>query len=132
MASALVKICPVVLLVVTACSGVPKKKFEFDAIDADDNPRPCLVVINDDFPSAEQNNQFVNVGGDDVLELELEFASREINVTMAPVRVNNGKVTKVPRSARESWEAGFTDERRLVRIDDPKRVLFILQRKSTP
>lgn len=125
----LAPLCPLVLLFATACSGVETRRFEFDVIDTENNPRPCLVVINNDFPGAEQQKQVVNVEGDDVLALDLQFPSRDVVITVAPLRVVGGKVTKWPRSARESWDTGYADETRTVRIDDPTRVLFILPKK---
>lgn len=118
------------LLACTACGSVPSRDFEFDAIDVGENPLRCLVVVNDDWVGAEQKNQFVNVAGDDVLTLKIEFRTSEVEVIMAPVQVNNGKVTKVPRSRKEAREfSGFMDDSRKLLFTDPKRVLFILPRK---
>lgn len=130
MAFRLAYLCPLLAVLAVSCSGVQKRRFEFDVIDADENPRPCLVAIESDFLGAEENKQVVNVDGDDVLALDLAFPSREVNVTVLPLRVVNGKVSKFPRSPRESWDTGFADETRSIRIDDPTRVLFILPRKG--
>ena len=130
MAPRSLRVLPVVLVAAAACGGIESRRFEFDVIDTDNLPRPCLVVINNDFPGAEQKNQVVNVDSDDVLTLDLEFPAREVVVTVAPLRVVNNKVTKYPRSSRESWDTGYSDETRTVRIDDPTRVLFILPRRA--
>jgi len=130
MALRLAPLCPFLCLFAVSCSGIEKRRFEFDVIDADENPRACLVAIESDFLGAEENKQIVNVEGDDVLALDIAFPSREVNVTVLPLRVVNGKVSKYPRSNRESWDTGFADETRAIRIDDPTRVLFILPRRS--
>lgn len=119
------------LALLTACGGIPTQKFEFDAIDASENPRPCLVVVNDDWVGAAEKNQFVNVAGDDSLTLELVFQSAEVEVTMAPVLVEGGAVARVPKSRKEARDyTGFMDETRRLMLRDPKRQLFILPRRT--
>lgn len=120
-----------VLLAMTACGGIPTKKFEFDAMDVNEQPRPCLVVVEGDWVAAAEKNQYVNVNDDDVLTLDLPFRASEIEITMAPVIVENGKVTRVPKSRKEASDySGFVDESRRLLITDPKRQLFFLRRKS--
>jgi hypothetical protein len=115
----------------TACSGVPTKTFEFDAIDAGETARPCLIVVNDDWVAAAEKNHFVNVDGDNTLALEIPFVSSEVEVTVAPVLVESGKVTRVPKSRKEARDyTGFTDDTRRLRFTDTRRQLFILMRKS--
>jgi hypothetical protein len=54
-----------------------------------------------------------------------------VEVTIAPVIVENGKVTRVPKSRKEARDySGFMDETRRLRIGDPTLQLFILPRKS--
>lgn len=119
------------LLATAACGSIPTKTFDFDAIDVGENPRPCLVVVGDDWVAAAEKNQFVNVEGDDQLTLTLPFASSEVEVTMAPVLVESGKVTRVPKSRKEARDySGFMDESRRLILTDPRRQLFILPRKT--
>jgi hypothetical protein len=106
-----------VLTVLAACGSVPKQRFVFDAIDVAENPRPCLVVVND----AE----------DDELVIEIEFPSAETVVTMAPLTVENGKVVRMPKSRKDARDySGFVEELRKLRLRDPERQLFVLPRKS--
>jgi hypothetical protein len=115
----------------TACAGIPTKTFEFDALDTAEQPRPCLIVVNDDWVGAAEKNQFVNVDGDDVRRLEITFPSSEIEVTIAPVMVESGKVTRVPKTRKEARDySGFMDDTRRLKTSDPTRQLFILARKS--
>lgn len=120
------------LVLLTACGGVPKQRFVFDAIDVATNPRPCLVVVNDDWATAAEKSHVVNVSEDDELALEIEFPSAEVVVTMAPVLVENGQITRVPKSRKEAREySGFVEELRKLRLRDPSRQLFILTRKTS-
>jgi len=119
------------LLTLAACGGIPTKTFEFDAIDVNEQPRPCLVVVNDDWVTAAEKNQYVNVDSDDVLSLNLAFPTSEVEVIMAPVIVEGGKVTRIPKSRKEARDySGFTDESRRLIMTDVKRQLFILPRKG--
>jgi hypothetical protein len=118
-------------LLATACGSVPKRSFQFDAIDVEETPRPCLVVVNDDWIGAAERNQVVNVAGDDALAVELEFRSSEVEVTMAPVLVEGGKVQRMPKSRKEARDySGFMEETRRLMFTDPDRQLFILPRKG--
>lgn len=113
-----------------ACGAIPTKQFTFRAIDAGENPRPCMVVVDDDWPAAAEKEQFVHVTGDE-LKLTLPFRSSEIEITVAPVMVENGKVTRVPKSRKEAVDySGFKEETRRLRITDPALQLFILARKG--
>ncbi len=120
-----------VLLACTACGSIPSRQFEFDAIDVGENPRPCLVVVNDDWVTAAEKNQFVNLAGDDSLSLTIEFRSSEVEVIMAPILTEGGKPTRVPKSRKEARDySNFMDEPRKLQFNDPRRVLFILPKKS--
>jgi hypothetical protein len=119
------------LALATACAGVPSKQFEFRCIDAAETPRPCMIVVNDDWQSAEEKSQFVNVQGNEPLQLAIPFPTAEVEVTVAPVLVESGKVTRVPKSRKEARDyAGFMDETRRLRMTDPRVHLFILVRKT--
>lgn len=118
------------LFATAACGSIPTQAFTFKALDAGENPRPCMVVVNDDWPAAAEKSQFVNVENDE-LTLTLPFPSSEVEVTIAPVIVENGKVTRVPKSRKEARDySGFMDETRRLMLGDPKLQLFILPRKG--
>ena len=119
------------LLACTSCGSIPTQEFEFDALDAAENPRPCLVVIGNDWIGAANRQQWVNVEGDDVLTLTIEFVSTEIEVTMAPLLVSGGKPVAVPKSRKEAMDSsGFKDQQRRLVTTDPRRQLFILSRRT--
>src|SRR5262245_3737044 len=119
------------LLAATACGGIPTRTFEFDAIDAEERPRPCLVVVNDDWVAAAEKSQYGNVPEDDAPPLVLTFPSSEVEFIMAPVMVESGKVTRVPKSRKEARDySGYMDESRRLILTDTKRQFFILPRKS--
>lgn len=119
------------LLCLTACGSIPTREFEFDAIDVNENARPCLVVINDDWARAAERDQYVNLTDDNSLVLTIEFPKApEVEVTMAPILVADGKVQRVPKSRREARDfSGFVEEVRKVQLTDPRRVFFILPKK---
>jgi hypothetical protein len=119
------------LTLTAACGSIPTRTFEFAAIDTSENPRPCLIVVNDDWVGAAERNQFVNVADANTLKLEIAFPVAEVEVTAAPVLVESGKITRVPKSRKEAVDySGFVDEQRKLRSTDPRRVLFILRRKG--
>lgn len=119
------------LAALTACGSIPKKQFEFRAIDTADAPHPCMIVVNDDWAAAAEKNQFVNLEGNTPLVLEIPFPTAEVEVTVAPVRVESGKVTRVPKSRKEARDySNFMDDVRRLRLGDPRVHLFILVRKS--
>jgi hypothetical protein len=114
-----------------ACSSVPTKTFEFVVIDNAENPRPSLIVVNDDWVGAVQRNQFVNVTDHDPLRLELSFNVAEVEVIAAPVLVESGKIARVPNSRKEAVDyTGFVDDAKRLRVTDHTRQLFILRRKA--
>lgn len=120
------------LAMLAACGGVPKQRFVFDAIDVSEGPRPCLVVVNDDWTTAAEKGHVVNVANDDELTLEIAFPSPEVVVTIAPVLVENGQITRMPKSRKEARDySGFVEELRNLRLRDPSRQLFILTRKTS-
>lgn len=119
------------LLGLCACGSIPTREFEFRAIDTADAPHPCMIVVNDDWETAAQKEQFVNLDGNRPLRLSIPFSSAEIEVTMAPVRVENGKVTRIPKSRKEARDfSNFMDDVRRLRLTDPTVHLFILVRKT--
>jgi len=114
-----------------ACGSIPTRQFEFRALDTADAPHPCMIVVNDDWETAAQKEQFVNLDGNRPLRLSIPFSSAEIEVTMAPVRVENGKVTRIPKSRKEARDySNFMDDVRRLRFTDPTVHLFVLVRKT--
>ena len=59
------------LLATAACGSIPTQQFTFDAVDTNEQPRPCMLVVNDDWPAAAEKGQYVNVAGDDTLTLTI-------------------------------------------------------------
>jgi len=112
----------------TACGSVPKKTFVFDAITIEERAHPCLIVIDDEWDKAAENNQVVNMGGDDELKVTVEFRSAEIEVTVAPLAPGSNVM---PRSRSEAIQMSqFMDDMpRRLRMDDPQQHLFVLQPK---
>lgn len=126
------RLLPLPLLALTAaCGSIPTRTFEFSAVDTAENPRPCLIVVNDDWVGAAERNQFVNVSDNTPLPIEIAFPVAEIEVTAAPVQVESGKITRVPKSRKEAVDfSSFVDEQRRLRATDHRRQLFILRRKG--
>ncbi len=107
--------------------------FRFDVIDQGESPCPAMIVVNDDWTAAAERKQYVNVvEADDLLQISIAFTeSEECEVTAAPVLVEQGRVTRVPKSRKEARDySGFMAETRRIRIDDPTRQLFVLVRRS--
>ena len=120
------------LAATAACGGIPSKKFEFRTIDSGESPRPCLIVVNDDWATAAEKNQFTNIDGNTPIALDIPFSSAEVEITVAPVLVESGKVARVPKSRKEARDySGFMDDVRRLRLTDPRVQLFILMRKSS-
>ncbi|MFY9344869.1 MAG: hypothetical protein WAT39_20415 [Planctomycetota bacterium] len=114
-----------------ACGGIPTKAFVIDCIDTGGNPRPCLIVVNQDFGAAVEKNQYVNVAADDELAITIPFDSAEVEITAVPVLVEGNQVTRHPKSRTEALTfSGFVDEVRRLRLSDHRRHLFILARRS--
>lgn len=119
------------LAMLTACSGVPTRTFQIDAIDVDEKPVACLVVVGDDWAGAAQKKQLVNVGGDNTLSLTVEFTRPEMDITVAAVPLDaNGQPRAMPKSRAESTElTSFLADVRRLWADDPERPLFILRKR---
>jgi mRNA-degrading endonuclease toxin of MazEF toxin-antitoxin module len=126
------RLLPLSLLALcTACGSIPTKSFDFVVIDNAENPRPCLIVVNDDWIGAAERNQFVNVANNDPVRVEIAFPVSEVEVTAAPVLVESGKITRVPKSRKEAVDySGFLDDQKKLRVTDHPRQLFILRRKG--
>lgn len=122
--------CALPLLALAACGGVPNQTFTFDAIDTEEQPRPAMVVIDQDWVGAAERRQFVNVEGDDELTLTLTFDKSEIQIDIAPIPVENGAPTSLPKRPLDCVElTGFQSQFRTVRPGDARKQLFIVWRK---
>jgi len=120
------------LLLLTACSGVPTRTFQIDAIDVEDQPVPCLVVVDGDWTAAIERNQVVNIGSTESLPLKVEFHRPEVNIMVAPVPIDptTGELVRLPKSREESRAmTEFLSGDRDVMLTDQQRTLFILRRK---
>ncbi len=121
------------LLALAACQpeSAASLEFTFDAVDTNEQARPCMIVVDDDWTGAAERHQWVNVTGDDVLTITLPAPKTEWTVTVAPLLVESGQITRVPHSRKDARDyTGFADEVRLVRRTDPRRQLFILPRRT--
>lgn len=93
--------------------------------------RPCLIVVNDDWMGAAERNQFINVDSNDALVLSLDFRLGAATVTAVALQVDNGKVTRIPKSRKDALDfSGFLDDVRQLQPGDPAMQLFILTRRS--
>jgi hypothetical protein len=112
----------------TACGSVPKKKFIFDVIDHNQNQHPALVVVDDDWEAAKENNQVVNVGGKNELEITIPFRTPRVDITIAPLELTDDKkIVRWPKSRTDSFNSDFqSGDPREIFITDPKRQLFII------
>ena len=115
-----------------ACGSVPVRTLEIRAIDNDERPVPCIVVIGgQDWTDAAQKNQFVHLKSGEPLRLPVAFERPEVDVIVAAVPVDGeGNVRQAPRSRPEATElTGMLADNRAVRLTDPARLLFILRRR---
>lgn len=114
----------------TACGAIPKKTFEFDAIDLEEGKRACLVVVGDSSESwstAITQKQVMNLGEVGALRVEIPFATNEVVVHLWPLG-EDGTVPKSPGDAR-NMVSDFKRQERRLRLTDPTRQLFILDPK---
>ncbi|MBX3464526.1 MAG: hypothetical protein KF830_15260 [Planctomycetes bacterium] len=119
-------------LLFAACGSIPTRTLEIRAIDADERPVPCIVVVGgQEWSAAAKNQQFVHLKGDEPLRLPVAFERSEVDIIVAAVPVDGqGQVRQVPRSRPESTDmTGMLADFRRVRVTDPERMLFILRRK---
>ncbi|MFK7740280.1 MAG: hypothetical protein AB8H80_08145 [Planctomycetota bacterium] len=114
----------------TACGSVPKRTFVFDAIDTGEDPRPAMIVVDQDWLAAGQNKQFINLNSNDELTLDLEFKSRDIEIMAVAIRTLDGTPVSVPTNPRDAAEISeYELDSRKLRAKDAERQLFIFQRK---
>lgn len=115
-----------------ACGSIPMRTLEIRAIDTDERPVPCIVVIGgQDWNTAAQNKQFVHLKGSEPLLLPVAFERPEVDIIVAAVPVDDqGNLRQTPKSRPESTEmTGMLGDNRTVRLTDPSRLLFILRRR---
>lgn len=120
------------LALLAACGSIPTRTLEIRAIDNDERPVPCIVVIGgQDWTTAAQNKQFVHLKGGEPLRLPVAFEHPEVDIIVAAVPVDEqGNVRQTPRSRPESTElTGLLGDNRAVRLTDPARLLFVLRRR---
>lgn len=115
----------------TSCGSIPKQKFIFDAIDLNEQPRACLIVVDDEWDAAAEKGQIVNVTGDDQLDVMIEFRQAEVEITVAPLTVDGNTVTMMPTSRTQAIQmSSFKDDLpRKLRLGDPSKHVFVLQPK---
>lgn len=111
----------------TACGSVPKRKFQFDVIDTAEQPLPAMIIVENQWSEAASDQQFVNVTGDNTLELELTFKSKAVMVTAVPISAEDGKPTDVPQNERQVRD--FKPKSKTVLLGDAGKQLFILERQ---
>jgi len=119
--------CALAAVAMTACGSVPKRKFTFDVIDTSEQPLPAMIIVENQWSEAAGDKQFVNVTGDNTLELELTFKSKRVLVTAVPIAAEDGKPTDVPQNERQVRD--FKPGRREVELRDAQKQLFILERQ---
>lgn len=119
------------LLALVACGSVPKRTFTIDAIDSDNyrKPWPCMVVVDGDWPGAVQREQYVNLNGNQPLQLELTFDKPKHQIEVVPVPVVNGKVDPVVKTEIQSYnETSRRVDRRELLPGDATKQLFVIAR----
>lgn len=116
------------LLALVACGGVPRRTFEIRAIDPEERPVACLVVVDDRWDTAAAQKRITN-GNGGPLRVEVEFPRPEVGVTLVPVQidVDTNEVMRMPTNMNDAYE--HHAEARFLRVDDPPRQLFILERR---
>lgn len=120
------------MLLLTACGSVETRTLEIRALDNEERPVPCIVVIGgQDWATAALNKQFVHLKGPEPLRLPVAFERPEVDVIVAAVPVDEqGNVRQTPKSRPESTElTGMLGDHRTVRLTDPERLLFVLRRR---
>lgn len=120
------------LLLFAACGSVPMRTLEIRAIDNDERPVPCIVVIGgQDWAAAAENGQFASLKGSEPLRLPVAFERPQVDIIVAAVPVDaQGNVRQAPKSRPESTDlTGMLAESRTVDYRDPTRLLFVLRRK---
>lgn len=112
-----------------ACGGVPRRTFEIRAMDAEERPVPCLVIVDERWDSAAGQKKITPVDGG-ALRVEVEFPRSEVGITLVPVQidVDTKEVVNMPTNMNEAYD--HQAEARFLRVDDPTRQLFILEPKN--
>jgi hypothetical protein len=114
------------LLALAACGSVPKRTFRIHAIDTDEKPLTCLVVIGDDWQGAAENQRVAGAKGP--LPVELVFERPTVDVTVMQVAVDDAGRMLAPPISRSS-DSEYRSEVRQIGQNDPPDQLFILDRR---
>lgn len=110
-----------------ACGSVPTRTFEFRAIDTDERPLSCLLVVGDGWDDAAEKQQIMK--GADALQVIVAFDKPTVDVTIMQVALDSdGKMVAPPRSRSSPSE--YRSEIRSLGLKDPTKQLFILERRE--
>jgi hypothetical protein len=114
------------LTALAACGSVPKRTFHIRAIDTDEKPLTCLVIVEDDWQVAAEKHRVAGSKGP--LALDLVFDRPTIEITVMQVAVDDsGKMLSPPTS--RSSDSEYRTEVRTIGQNDPPDQLFILERR---
>ncbi|HEX5050354.1 MAG TPA: hypothetical protein VFZ65_01150 [Planctomycetota bacterium] len=114
-----------------SCGSVPTRTFQIRAINVNQEPVPCVVVINDDWTGAAERNQFLTPSSP-TLKLPVQFQVPAVTLTAAALQFDaDGKPLNVPSSRSQAIDFSdyLTEVREDVRATDPDVVLFVLRKK---
>ncbi|MEO6593542.1 MAG: hypothetical protein ABIP94_02175, partial [Planctomycetota bacterium] len=114
-----------------SCGSVPTRTFKVRAINIDQQPVPCIVVIGDDWSGAADKRQFLNADTT-TLNLPVQFKFPAVTLTAAAMEFDaEGKPLNnlSTRSAAIEVSDYLTDVREEVRFTDPEVILFVLRKK---
>ncbi|MFT4840221.1 MAG: hypothetical protein ACI8UD_001919 [Planctomycetota bacterium] len=107
----------------TACGSMPKKNFSFKAINNSGETQTCLIVINDQWDTAIENDWVTGKDGSDSCSMTLEFQTPKIEVTVVPFNIG----MELPRSRSQAVD--YKSYTRTLLMTDPETHLFILEKK---
>jgi hypothetical protein len=114
------------LAALAACGSVPKRTFQFQTIDTNEQPLSCLVVVGDDWDRAAERGQVTT--DKEPLRVEIVFDQPSVDVTVMQVAVgDDGKMLAPPRS--RSSPSDYRTQVRPLGPNDPPDQLFILERR---
>lgn len=107
----------------TACGSIPKKNFSFTAINNSGETQTCLIVINDEWDTAIENEWITGKDGSDSCSMTLDFQARKMEVTVVPFKIG----MEPPRSRSQAVD--YKSYTRTLLLTDPETHLFILEKK---
>jgi hypothetical protein len=109
-----------------ACGSVPKRTFKIRAVDTEEKPLTCLVVVEDDWRGAAEHNRVAGNRGP--LALDIVFEKPTVEITVMQVAVDDSGKLVAPPTSRSS-DSEYRTEVRLIGQNDPPDQLFILERR---